>query len=185
MEALMIVSTVFSVVSSIRGGQQQQVKYEAQATANTYDATVKRQRAETITQVYGQREEQQRRENRLEAGRRRAAIAQSSTGFGGSNADIDNQSELFAELDALNIRYEGQLESKGLLDSATLDDYYAQNNIRSGQYAAQSGYIGAAGAVLSGAADYTRIGARRQPVSPTVAGPYSLGSGSSGLGLRP
>lgn len=185
MEALAIIGTVFNVVSAIQGGKQQQVQYQAQATANQYNAAVKRQRAETVTQVYGQREEQQRREARFEAGRRRAAIAQSGGGFGGSNELLDSQSETMAELDALNIRYEGQLEAKGLLDSANLDDYYAGVDQSNASTAGRRGYMGAAGAILSGASDYTRIGSRRKSASsgPVISSPYSVTSGGGNYGI--
>lgn len=185
MEALMVIGTVFSVVSALKGGEQQKVQYQAQAQASNYNSTVKRQRAETVQQVYGQREEQQRRESRFDAGRRRALIAQSGSGFGGSNELLDSQSETMAELDALNIRYEGELEAKGLLDSANLDDYYSSVDQSNASAAGRRGYIGAAGAILSGASDYSRIGQRRTPApsGPKISSPYSVTSGGNyGLG---
>lgn len=183
MGLLSIFGTIFSVIGALRGGQQQQQMYNAQAQAEAYNAAVKRQQADTVQQVYGQREEQQRRNARLLAGKRRAAIAESGTGFGGSNLDIENQSEVMAELDALNIRYEGQLESKGLLDAAALDDYSAGLYRRSGGYARRTGYLAAGSAILSGAADYSRLGGFSSP-APRINSPYSLASGRSSIGLR-
>lgn len=63
-------------------------------------------------------EEAQRRQARLLHGAQAAALAQSGTGMDGSNEQIMSQSAAMAELDALNIRYRGQMESRGLLARA-------------------------------------------------------------------
>lgn len=174
---LAIFAAAVAVVSALKKGQQDQQAYEAQAQANQYDAAVKRQRAETTTQVYGQQEEQQRRYARILEGRRYAAAAQSGAGLGGSNQDFERQSEMMAELDALNIRYEGQLEAKGLLDSATLDDYSADMNRKSGKYARQQGFLNAASAALSGYSSYSKIANTKT----TTTNPGSSGKPTMGL----
>lgn len=133
-------------------GEAESAQFEASAKANEYNAMVKRARAETVMQAYGLREEQLRRSARIQAGSRRAAISQSGTGTGGSNADLDRQSEVFAELDAMNIRYQGELEHDALIQDAAGDDYNAAMNRRSGEYAEQSAMIGAVGDLLGGGA---------------------------------
>lgn len=65
-------------------------------------------------QQYSAREETLRRNIRLALGRQRAAVAQSGTGFGGSNEALMAQSTAGGELDALNLRYQGQLERMGM-----------------------------------------------------------------------
>ncbi len=148
---IMAVSAVVSASAKNAEGQDRARQYESQAAAQRYNAAVERQRAETVTSVYGEREEAQRRRARLILGKERAAIAQSGAGLGGSNADIERQSEVMAELDALNIRYEGQLESHGLLAQATLDEFEAASLHKSAKSAARAGRLGAAGALLGGA----------------------------------
>lgn len=165
--ALLAISTAVTALGAVRAGQAQQVQYNAQAQANDYNAAVQRQRAEVTTQAYGQREEQQRRVAHLAEGKRLASAAQSGTGPD-SNAALEHQSEVFAELDALNIRYEGDLESKGLLASANLQDYNASANRGYGASALSAGYLSAFGNTLSGAANiagYGNTGGRGRPNS--------------------
>lgn len=165
MQFLTIASTAMSVIGALQAGSQQSAQYEAAARANEYNAAVARQRAETTTAVYGQREEQQRRAAAIQGGQRRAAAAQSGFGLGGSASDIERQSQIMAELDALNIRYEGGLEAKGLLDQSTLETYQASTNRAASAGAKTSGYLGAAGKMLSGAGDYLRVTAPKTPAN--------------------
>lgn len=145
---------VLSAVGSIAQGSAQSAAYKAQAQAEQYNAAVMRQRAETTNMVYGQREEAQRRAARIEAGERRAAMAQSGVGLGGSTYDVERQSEIMAELDALNIRYEGQLESKSALDQSNLHNYYSGVARMNAKTAKTQGYLGAATSILSGVSSY-------------------------------
>lgn len=195
MEVLSIVSTAFGVVRALSGGSEQaqaiqeqgqarQLQAETAARANEYDAAVKRQRADQELALASAREQNIRRQQRLDSGRRRAAIAQSRSGSGSdsSNFDIDYQSALEAELDALNIRYEGQLNARGLLQAAQMDDYSASAARQTGDVeasiaarnasrASTSGFMGAAGALMGGAGDYLRNTRKRTGVaaaSPTL-----------------
>jgi hypothetical protein len=79
------------------------------------------QKADAVLDAYGQQEEMVRRQSRVAAGDRRARIAESGTGFGGSNAAAEYQAEMFSELDALNVRYEGQMQSHDLRQSGYLE----------------------------------------------------------------
>lgn len=143
------VGPAMTVASTLMGAISQSNQFKAAAQADAYNAAVNRQRADSARATAGQREEQQRRFMRIEGGERRAAIAQSGTGLGGSNADVDRQSEIFAELDALNIRYEGQTESVGFLNQAALDDVSARNNRKRASGALWKGALGAATTALT------------------------------------
>lgn len=139
----------------------QQAQYKAQADANAYNAAVAKQRAESAQAAYGQREEQQRRENRLLLGKARAAAAESHTGLTGTNADVLEQNAVWQELDALNIRYAGDLEATALKNEAGLDTWQQGVNLSSADYtggaikrARTSGYLGMAGSLLSSAGNY-------------------------------
>lgn len=142
-------STAVSVASTLFGAIGQYNQYQAQSKANAYNAAIARQRSEQALSVVNQREESQRRFSRLRAGERIAAIGQSGTGTGGSNADVERQSEIMAELDALNIRYEGQVESTGLLNQASLEDYYSKANKSNARSALIKGAFGATGQLLT------------------------------------
>lgn len=138
-------------ISSMLADQKANARQRrAEIDAARFSEAVYRRRAETVQLGYGQREEQFRRQSRIEAGKRRAAIAQSGTGFDGSNFDIDRQSQIFAELDALNIRYQGQLESDALLEQS--DQYgLAARGISSYASAEKlAGRLNVAGTLLSG-----------------------------------
>lgn len=60
-------------------------------------------------------EEAHRRASRIAIGRQVAATGESGIGYGGSAGLLIEQSAVLSELDALNIRYGGELRAKGLL----------------------------------------------------------------------
>lgn len=111
--ALPWISAAIGAVGAIQQSRQ------ASATAN-YNARQQEVSANVARRQAAAREEMQRKEARKFLGRQRAAIAESGTGFGGTNQDIAVQSALDAELDALNIRYQGELEARGLNEQANL-----------------------------------------------------------------
>lgn len=146
--ALAGAATVLGAVSTVAGGFAQSNQLKAQAQADQYNALVGRQKSAATLAASNQQEEQQRRVARLASGERRAAIAQSGAGLGGSNADIDRQSEIMSELDSLNIRYTGQLQSGGLLNQANLDEASARSNRKAAKSAVTGGFINAATGIL-------------------------------------
>jgi hypothetical protein len=143
---------------------------EAQARAQEYNAKVALQQAENATAVAGQQEETQRRKAREILGRSRAASAQTGLGLGGSNADLENQSEVFAELDSLNIRYEGELKGRGYLAQSTLDKYGAETSIMNAGNTRAAGRTAAAASLLAGASSmYNKAFGSSASVKPTVS----------------
>lgn len=140
---LMIASAGMQAIGSIAQGNA--ANAAAQANARSLDL-----QAEAESRAAGAREEQQRRSNRQFLGTQRAALAQAGIGVDGSAYDIARQSAISAELDALNIRYEGQLRSKGLRDQATVTRF-------EGRQARTAGFLGAGAALLSGGANYAGV----------------------------
>lgn len=138
-------------------GRAKQAQWQARAKAEQYNAAVLRQRSETTKSLYGLAEDQQRRQGRMEAGERHAATAQSGTGAGGSNADVERQSQVNAELDALNIRYQGLLQANAMDNEANLKDWNAKNYNNFGEYERDIGEMGMAAAMLGGAASATSM----------------------------
>lgn len=122
---------------------------DAQSSADKANAAIATQNATIANQQANAQEEQQRRKARQILGQQRAAIGESYGGLLGSGADLYQQSSTNAELDALNIRYEGVLKSRGYQQQAAFDRASASN-------ALSAGYVGAGAALLSGAADYAR-----------------------------
>lgn len=152
MAYLAIAAAVVGAMSAYSKGTQTANQYEAYAQANAYNAALNRQKAETARSVYNQREEQIRRTSAVKLGAMRASIGEA--GLGG-NPDLERQSEVLAELDALNIRYEGELESYGLLEQAKLDDYQYGVNKTNASNARRSRWLGMASSALSGYGAYT------------------------------
>lgn len=137
---LMIASSAMSAIGSIAQGNAANAAAQANASALN-------KQSEAELRAAGAREEQQRRANRQFLGTQRAALAQAGIGVDGSAYDIARQSAVNAELDALNIRYEGQLRAKGLRDQATITRF-------EGKQARTAGYLGAGAAILQGASNY-------------------------------
>lgn len=156
MEILLIASAATAAVGTIAQGSQQRAAYQAQANANQYNAAVLRQRADTAYATYGQREDHQRRLVRFEAGRRAAMAGESGFEPTGSIQDVESQAQALAELDALNIRYEGDLAARGLLAQSTLEEYGGRNAGSMGSFVRGVSYLGAGGDLLSGAGNYMR-----------------------------
>jgi hypothetical protein len=137
---LLIASTAFSAIGSIAQGNAANAAAQSNADALT-------QQADAENRAAGAREEQQRRQARQFLGGQRASLAQAGIGLTGSAYDINRQSAVNAELDALNIRYEGQLAAKGLRDQATMQRF-------EGKQARTAGFLGAGAALLQGASSY-------------------------------
>jgi hypothetical protein len=136
-------STAMNAIGSIAQGNAANAAAQANANALT-------QQAEAESRAANAREEAQRRQNRQFLGAQRAALAQAGIGLNGSAYDVARQSAINAELDALNIRYEGQLAAKGLRDQATIQRF-------EGRQAKTAGYLGAGAALLQGTANYAGI----------------------------
>lgn len=123
----------------------------AEKKAANYNAAILESNADQATREAGAREEAQRRDAAFQLGRQRAAIAQSGGGFGGSAADVMRQSASLAELDALNIRYEGDLRRRGLLAEAGMSRWQ-------GKMAKKASYLKATTTLVKGATDYGSAG---------------------------
>lgn len=154
-----IAAVALKVIGTMSQAQNEASQAKAASAANQYNAAVLRQKADMTTAAFNQREEQQRRTAREAEGKRMASIAEAGLGFGGSQADFERQSEVRAELDALNIRYEGQTETRGLLAQATLQDYEATINRKNASKIRQQGYLAAASQALSSYANFGGMGA--------------------------
>ena len=147
--AIPYIFAAVSAVGAIQQGKTVSNSAKADSDAQNYNAAVNKQKAEQIVQVGVAKEDQLRREARFEAGTRRAAIAESGLGLSGSNADVDRQSEVLAELDALNIRYESTTQALGYRQDAALNTWQSQNSLRRSKDARRASYIGAATGALS------------------------------------
>ena len=161
MEALIIAGTAMQAIGAIQQGNASQAAANRNAEMLDRNAGIEREQA-------NQREESKRREARQVLGAQRAAFAQSGGGMGGSAADVMQQSSVNAELDALTLRYEGDLRARGMEAEAASERY-------AGKVAKRQGYMQAVGSILSGAGMYQ--GAQ--------AASAARASTASGLGMKP
>ena len=155
---LMVASSAVSAVGAMRQGQAQADSYNAQAQAQEYNAVVDRNNATMAADQANAQEEQQRRHFRATQGQAVAGVAQSGTGFAGSNADVLQQNAINNELDALTIRYEGQNKAKSFESQANLDKYGASVSRANASTAKSAGILNAGAALLSGATKYAYYG---------------------------
>ena len=144
-----VASGAMSAVGAIQQGEAQSNAYKAQADVNNYNATVARNNAMSVNQQTSAKEDLQRRRFAQIQGEANASIAESHTGFLGTNEDLLKQNAINAELDALNVRYQGQQQASGLAAQAQLDDFNASQNRINASNASTAGYMGAGANLLS------------------------------------
>ncbi len=154
MEALIIASTAMQAVGAIQQANAASASYKSQQQAADYNATVLEQNAGVERSQANAREEAQRREARRILGSQRAAFSQAGTGLSGSAADVMAQSATDAELDALTLRYEGDMRSRGMMAQAEGERYHGRVASANASSAKTAGYLSAAGSILSGAGNY-------------------------------
>ena len=169
---LIAASAAMSAVGAIQQGQAAAAQGRAQQQAQQYNAIVKQQNAALARQQAGAREEQQRRGARQVLGQQRAALAQAGIGMGGSALDIEEQSAVRAELDALSIAYEGDLQASGLLAAAQQDIYMGEVAKARGDNERTASYVSAGASILSGAASY---GAYKGGAGGSLGGGFDTG----------
>lgn len=148
----------------------------SQASMSDYNAQVSRNNADAALKSSTSQQLAQNRQARQQLGVQRAAAAQSGLGFTGSNRDIIDRSETLAELDQLNLAYEGQLKASGFLAQAGADEYGAKVYRRNAASAGTAGLLGAASAIGGGL--YRMGGASTKSVVPapnmSLNGSYSV-----------
>lgn len=154
MEAVIIASTAMQALGAIQQGNAQAASYRSQQAASNYNAAVMEQNAGIEREQANAREEAQRREARMILGSQRAALSQAGIGMGGSAADVMQQSATDAELDALTLRYEGDMRARGLMIGAEQERYQGAVAGANASAARRSGYMQAAGSILAGTGNY-------------------------------
>ena len=154
MEAMLIASTAMAAMGAMRQAEAQSASYKAQAQAQDYNATVMRNNAQVASEQANAQEEQQRRHFSALQGQANAGIAQSGTGYDGSNMELLKQNAVNNELDALTIRYEGDNKAKSLTAQSQLESYGATASRANASNAMQAGYWNAGAQLLSGATKY-------------------------------
>lgn len=178
-----------AAIGALKQAQTESANAKAQAGALDYNAEVARQQASTALSESTAAQLAQRRNANQVMARSRAAAVQAGVGTGGSVGDVLGQSETLAELDALNIAYEGEMRARGFQTQASLDTFNAGIARTNAKAAKTQGYFRAISA-FGGAAAGSFAGASAPKSTVTGAGGYSGGYSlggeySSSVGLRP
>ena len=127
----------------------------AQAQAAQTNAEIANNNARGARLAANANEEAARRKSSYSRGQQRAAIGQAGIAYEGSALDVLGQSAANAELDALNIRYRGDLDATNYLNQAGLYQAQKQGALLSADNAEEAGLYGAATSLLGGAAKMT------------------------------
>lgn len=175
-----IISTGLQMVGSVMGTRAE----VGQAKAEQYTAEENARRAEQNAaqiRLAGQSaEEAKRRELRRSLGRSAAAMAQSGTGSGGSNALLLKQSSTEAEFDALSLRSQYANDAYGQDLEALNQKAAAQAARRRARGAKTAGWLNLAGTALSGFSRYSGNKAQMAALAPRA---YSSPGPSSGVNI--
>jgi hypothetical protein len=138
--AIPYITAAVGVVGAVQQGQ-------AAAQAGEESAAIAEENAKIARQQAVAREDALRREQRRFSGEQRAATAQAGISFQGTSADIAKETAQLQELDLLNTRYEGLLQSRGLLSQA-------EQHKRAAQSAKQQSFLKAGSSVLGATSNY-------------------------------
>ena len=147
-------STAIAAYGAVSAAQAQAQSYKSQQNAANYNATVNKQNADAAMAAASANELAQRRENDQRMGMERARVAKSGGGFVGTNVGVLAQSGANLELSALNTRYQGAMQGRGLLAEANLQQYQGIVAGNNASAARTAGYVGAASSALSGTYSY-------------------------------
>lgn len=152
---LVIGSSIASAFGQYQQGREQEANLKTQSKIAARNAALLRGQASLARQQAGADEEAQRREAKRVLGTQRAAIGQSGIGFGGTAGQLIEDSAVQAELDALNIRYGGELQASELAEQAGMSDLEAKILKKNAKSAKRAGVMNAATSLLqSGAQAY-------------------------------
>jgi hypothetical protein len=145
------IGTVGTIASLAGTGVQAYGQYQAgqdQASAQDYNAEVDRNEALAAKDKATQDEILSRERSRRIIGMQRAAYGKAGVDIStGTPLDVMAQAAADAELDALNIRYAGEMLSNKYLNQASQLDWLAPKT-------ATAGILNAGGTILSGAGRY-------------------------------
>jgi hypothetical protein len=176
MEALPWIMGAVSAAGAMASANAQSNQAKSAANAAGYNAEVDRQKADVALQQAGANEEATRRRSAMVLGQAAAGLAQNGTGLDGSGLGLYEQSAQSAELDALNIRYGGQMQSQGFQAQRGLDLYSQKVQNSNASAAMSAGWLNAGSAALSGYASGQQANAQAEYYKARPSGTGRYGS---------
>jgi hypothetical protein len=151
---VMIATAVISAYGAYSAAQAQKTSAKSQQNASNYNATVNQQNAMSAEAAASANELAQRRQNDQTLSAQRARVEESGGGDVGTNVGALNQSGANLELGALNTKYQGEMQGRGLLAQSNLNEFQANVAGQNASAANTSGYIGAASSALGAYSNY-------------------------------
>lgn len=146
--AIPFIMAGISAYGAIQQGQAQAAAANQQADIEKQNEKLLRDQARVARQQAGAEEESQRRQARQLLSSQRAAIGQSGIGYGGTAGLLMEDSAMQAELDALNIRYGGEMQASNILNQAGQAGQSASILRDNARQAKRSALIGAGTSLL-------------------------------------
>lgn len=155
--AVPFAAAAFQAAGSIFSGYSQSASLKAQAQVADQNATTADAYGRNALLEASANEDAQRRRSAGDMSRQVAGMAENGIGLDSTTAqDLTYQSALNAELDALNIRYAGQLKANQLYGEAANFRNEAANARAGAKRAVIGGYLNAGAQALSGYGSYLK-----------------------------
>lgn len=145
MAFLPIIAAIASAASGVVGAIGAAQKGEAEAKAAEFNAQNQRTQANMEIQKANEEERRARITGKKQLGKMVAATSASGINLEGSALDVLDESASNVELDALNIRHQGQMRAWSLRQGAELDTMRASSSRQAGTLGAASSLLGTAG----------------------------------------
>lgn len=177
-----MVSLGMQAVGAIQQGAAEAARQQSAAAAADWNAARAREQAQvTLSESTAAQIAQQRKTAQV-LGLSRAAAAESGVGFRGSNADVLERTATLAELDQLNVAYEGAMRARSFNSQGQLDEFNANIYRRNASAARGTGVMRAAKSVIdagslyaSGSGSGMRIPSSRITPSMSLNGTFNEG----------
>lgn len=173
---LMLAGTAASMYGGYRSSQAQAANQEYQAKIEEYNANIARRQAEIEGAQAAQKENLVRAQGRKVIGAQRAGMMEAGIGSVGSALDVHGESVVAAEVDALNVRYEGTLKRLSLLEDANIKDSNAKMLKKNAKETRAAGWISMFGTGAQGVGTAAYMKSTMPVKTPTGAAapaPYS------------
>lgn len=138
-----------SAAGAISQSNAQSAAAKTQSQMMDYNKEVDKLQAQNALNVSSAQQMQQQRAARQALGRQRAAAAQAKVGLGGTTEDLLDRSETLANLDQLNIAYEGKLRALGYTTQSEIDSFQSKLYLNQAAAAKTAGYYKAASSFAS------------------------------------
>lgn len=169
-------SAAFNTIGAISKGISAYQTDKSSASADFANATVAGENAAAEGQTYASGTAIMAAKNAQSEGEQRAAIGESGTGTGGTNALAERQTEVNNMLNTMQYQYQGQMKRVNYLDQQQNDLFQGKLAKNNATTALASGGMSATAAMLTGLQRYGNMGVpgasapNNTPVAPDLSG---------------